>query len=195
MKNHSMIFDDFFKNPARTKALINSQEMFDAKYTDGVTYPNIAKLPDSVMDEIEENLRLIVGPRFTHVLSFARYSFADTKPPHWAHSDYNIAQFLGLIYLNDDAESFNAGTAVLRHKEFKFETHPESEFHKQILLHHANSRDEWEITFECPGRFNRLFILNAALVHAAMGEYGKSRDDGRLVISVFFNLRGPNENG
>lgn len=185
MKNHSMIFDEFFADPKRAKALINQQELKDVRYTDGVVYPNIAILPDSVTAEIRRNLESICGP-IKEVVSFARYSFAETKPPHWAHSDGDIAQFLALIYLNEDRDY--AGTVCLRHKELGMETHPTSEFQKNILLGHANRRDEWEVVFECPARWNRLFILNANLIHAAQGQYGETKNDGRLVVSVFFNL-------
>jgi hypothetical protein len=44
------------------------------------------------------------------------------------------------------------------------------------------------VTFECPAKFNRCFILDASLIHAALGEYGETKEDGRLVISVFFNV-------
>lgn len=186
MKTHSLIYDDFFDEPKRAKALINAQEMRDIPYQDGVTYPNIAMLPASVEEEIELKLRGIFGPGFQKVISFARYSFKNVTPPHWAHSDFNIAQFLGMIYLNEGKEPF--GTATLRHRELGFEYHPESEFQKSILLGHANKKDEWEVTFQCPAKFNRLFILDAALVHAAMGEYGETKDDGRLVVSIFFNV-------
>jgi len=191
VRNHSMIFDDFFEDPRRAKALINMQDMADVKYDDGVVYPNIARLPASVEEEIVGNLASVIGgDRFKLKLAFARYSFGHTMPPHWAHSDMNIAQFLGLIYLNEGPDAHKFGTCTLRHKELGFETHPETEFQKQILLAHANKRDEWEVTYECPARFNRLMILNAALVHAAMGEYGSNKDDGRLVVSVFFDLVG-----
>lgn len=185
MLNHSMIFDDFFKDPMRIKALINMEPMRDEKYVDGVTYPNITRLPQSVHQELHDNLTTIFGPQLQEVLSFARYSFKGVTPPHWAHSDREIAQFLGLIYLSEAPED---GTAVVRHKELNFETHPHDELRKDILLAHANKRDEWEVTFMCPARFNRLFILNAELVHAAMAEYGSTKEDGRLVISTFFNV-------
>lgn len=188
MKNHSMIFDDFFKEPKRARALINQMEMRDEKYKDGVTYPNISRLPESVLDEIYTNMQFIVGPAFTPVLSFARYSFKGGNPPHWAHSDRNIAQFLGLIYLNEDAEAQRLGTCTLRHKELGFESHPDGEFERDILIGHANKRDMWEVTFECPAKFNRCLILNADLIHAAMGEHGSTKADGRLVVSCFFNL-------
>lgn len=183
-----MIFDDFFKEPKRARALIGMMEMRDEKYLDGVVYPNIARLPESVLAEIYENLQTIVGPGFTPVLSFARYSFKDGSPPHWAHSDRNIAQFLALIYLNEDTDAQRLGTCTLRHRELGFESHPESDFEKTLLIHHANKREMWDVTFECPAKFNRCLILNADLVHAAMGEYGSTKDDGRLVVSCFFNL-------
>lgn len=186
MKTHSIIVDDFFDEPLRARALINAQEMKDVQYKDGVTYPNIALLPDSVAEEIQTKLRQIVGPGFQEVISFARYSFHDSNPPHWAHSDGNIAEYLALIYMNGDNE--RAGTACLRHVELGMEEHPETEFQKNILLAHANKREEWEVVFECPARWNRLFILNARLIHAAMGQFGESKLDGRLVVSVFFNL-------
>lgn len=153
---------------------------------DGVTYPNIAMLPDSVGFEIEEKLRTIFGPTYKTVLTFARYSLANGTPPHWAHSDFNIAQFLGLIYLNEGKHGH--GTVTLKHRELGFERHPESELEKEVLLSHANKKDEWDVNFYCPAKFNRLFILDAALIHAAMSGYGDNRQDGRLVVSVFFNV-------
>lgn len=186
MRTHSLIYDDFFDEPMRAKALINAAEMKDRIYDDGVVYPNIAMLPESVEEEIIKKLTGIFGPTFRKVISFARYSFEGVTPPHWAHSDFNIAQFLGMIYLNTGRDEF--GTATLRHRELGFERHPHTEFQKSILLGHANKKDEWEVTFQCPAKFNRLFILDASLVHAAMGEYGKTKEDGRLVVSIFFNV-------
>lgn len=188
MKNHSMVFDDFFKDPNETKKQINAAPMADEKYKDGVTYPNITRLPADVVAEIATNMKTLVGPAFTPVLSFARYSFKDTNPPHWAHSDREIAQFLALIYMNPDPEAEKSGTVCLRHKERGFEYHPESIEDQKILLEHANEFEAWDMTFACPAKYNRCLILNADLIHAAMGEYGSTREDGRLVISVFFNL-------
>jgi hypothetical protein len=183
-----MIFDDFFEDPKRAKALINMQAMKDVEYSDGVVYPNIAMLPESVAEEIHSKLKKIFGPGVQEVLSFARYSFAKSMPPHWAHSDRNIAQFLALIYLNEDKDREYAGTSCLRHIDLGMEEHPKTEFQKQILLSHADIRSEWEVVYTCPAKWNRLFVLNANLIHAAMGRYGETKEDGRLVISVFFNL-------
>lgn len=180
-----MIFDDFFADPVRVREIIHAAEMKDIEYSDGVTYPNITLLPEEVEKETIQNLESVFGP-ITPVISFARYSFAGGKPPHWAHSDREIAEFLALIYLSHDGGHF--GTSVLNHKEFTIDQHPDNDFGKKVLLEDANRKEAWKIVYTCPSKFNRLFVLNADLIHAAMGEYGKDKDDGRLVISVFFNL-------
>jgi len=185
-----MIFDDFFEDPVRVRALINESEMRDRKYSDGVVYPNITELPESVKDELYASLTNLVG-EIDPVLEFARYSFDNIRPPHWAHSDREIAGYLALIYLTPDKEAEKFGTCTLKHRALGFEIHPETETQKDILLSHANSRNDWDVMFSCPAKFNRLLILNAELIHASLGEFGKDKTDGRLVISSFFNLRGP----
>ena len=186
MKNHSMIFDDFFEDPMLVRGKILERGHRDVPYRDGVTYPNVSELPYDVENEALANLEKIFGP-ITMKLAFARYSFADTEPPHWAHSDREIAQYLALIYMSEGGVG-ETGTAVVRHKQFGFETHPSDPTEQTYLLRDANDRNRWQITYVCPSRFNRLFVLSADLVHAAMGEYGKTKEDGRLVLSIFFDV-------
>lgn len=182
-----MIFDDFFKDPLKVREDVMKQEATDRTYMDGVTYPHIALLPVDVLAEVYENLSFIVGPKFDTKLAFARYSFEGITPPHWAHSDREISQFLALIYLTEGlAEKY--GTLLLRHTLLDFESHPDGKVERRALLHDANKPHLWDRVFECPGKFNRCFILNADLIHAAAGQFGTTKDDGRLVISVFFNL-------
>jgi hypothetical protein len=57
-----MIFDDFFEHPLTTRDIINAAEMESVKYDDGVTYPNIVRLPSSVENEILNNLKKVFGP-------------------------------------------------------------------------------------------------------------------------------------
>lgn len=171
--------------PKDTKARIDSVPMEDIKHSDGVVYPNIARLPFTVEDELKRNLENIFGP-ITPVLSFARYSFETQIPPHWAHSDREISEFIALIYLSEGPSP--SGTFALRHQELGFETHPTKEEDRNALIEDSNKLEMWDFTFECPAKFNRLLILNNDLIHAAGRSYGTTRDDGRLVISCFFNI-------
>lgn len=189
MTNHSMIVDDFFKDPRKVRSTLDQIEMKDYQFDmDGVTYPNIIRLPKAIENEIHENLISLFGPSFREVLSFGRYSFETTKPPHWAHSDRNIAQFLALIYLTPGLEAEQFGTATLTHVKTGLSKHPANEKERKILLSEANDFDAWDINHRCSAIFNRCFILNADLIHAALGEYGKDQTDGRLVISIFFDM-------
>jgi len=72
-----------------------------------------------------------------------------------------------LIYLNK-SEIQIPGTATLKHKYLGFETHPQTKEHKKALLDEANQKEQWEITYQCPEKYNRAFILNSDLIHAAM---------------------------
>lgn len=186
MKNHSMIFDDFFENPEEVKRMIDAAPMKDIKFgLDGVTYPNITELPHPVFMNARDNLEQIFGP-ITPKVWFARYSFENSKPPHWAHSDREISQYLALVYLSEGPPP--SGTFALRHQALGFETHPTKEDERKALIEDSNNLEAWDFTFECPAKFNRLLILNNDFIHAAGNPYGTTKEDGRLVISLFFDI-------
>lgn len=190
MKPHSLIFDDFFKDPNEAKRLCSDMPIMDYPASDGVVYPGIIDLPKKVRKEIDENFKTIYGPMYDPQLVFGRYSMEDMDPPNWAHSDGNMAQFLGLIYLFGAPLGNKYGTYMLRHIVKGFELHPRDEEQKQLLLSQSNEREAWEETFYCPAKFNRLFILSADYIHAAGKSFGLDQLGSRLVISVFFNLKG-----
>jgi hypothetical protein len=170
MKQHSMIIDDFLDNPQSVRDLLLDQPMIDYLADDGVVYPGIIKMPGSVEDEIYFKLNYLFQKRVDRKCTmFARLSFNQMNPPHWAHSDFNM-------------------THLVRHKETGMETHPETDDQKNILLSQANDRDKWDVVFTCPSRFNRMFILNAHYLHAAATKFGDSKSNSRLVCTTFFNL-------
>ena len=186
MINHSMVFENFFEDPIKTKELIDAEPMGNVKYEhDGVVYPNIALLPERVWQETLTNLQKIFGPIMVKTF-FARYSFENVKPPHWAHSDREISEYLAIIYLSDSVEY--SGTVTLKHKALGFETHPSNIEERKALIADANNLDAWDFVFEFPAKINRLLILNTNLIHAAGRSYGTTKEDGRLVISVFFDV-------
>lgn len=185
MKPHSLIFDDFFKNPEEVRKLCDQMPTMDYKASDDVTYPGIIELPKKVRAEVEDNFKQVYGKMFNPQLMFGRYSMTHMDPPNWAHSDGNMAQMLGLIYLSKDDGKH--GTYMLKHIS-GFEHHPRTEKQKEFLLRDSNERAAWTETYYCPSRYNRLFILSADYIHAAGKSYGEMQNDSRLVISVFFNV-------
>lgn len=188
MNLHSQIYDNFFEDPLHVRDLIHEAPMADHTASDGVTYPGITVLPTPVHKEMTDKLKTLLGPGFEENVSFARYSFETMQPPHWAHSDRNMTQFLCLIYLNPVNTPESYGTYLVRHKRYGFETHPQTDGHKQILMRDSNEFSKWNTVFYCPSKLNRAFVLNASYLHASAGRFGKTREDSRLVITCFFNL-------
>lgn len=188
MNQHSMIIDDFFDHPYRTREMLLECEIIDHKADDGVTYPGIIKLPEVLDYDIQRKLNYLFQNRLESALNFARYSMSTMTPPNWAHSDYNMTQFVGLIYMNPNPRP-DDGTWLVKHKLAQFETHPATDEQKEILLRDSNDKHLWSKTFFCPAKFNRIFIINAEYLHAAGPSYGTNRDNSRLVVTSFFTLK------
>jgi hypothetical protein len=188
MRFHSQVYDDFFDNPESVRKFLEAEPMKDEIAEDGVTYPGIVRLPEIITNEIRKKTEKII-PDVNISLMFARYSFSQMLPPHWAHSDKEMADFVGLIYLSPKADEMKDGTLLLRHKVYDLETHPEEGGMRDILIKHANTLDMWEETFYFPARYNRMAILSADYIHAAASRFGFNKDEARLVITVFFKLK------
>lgn len=188
MIHHSLILDDFLMCPDTARAALIGQEMMDYKASDGVTYPGIIRLPEGMEGEIVNNL----NHAFPRTIAddptmFARFSMETMDPPHWAHSDYNMAEYVGLLFMSPNITKGN-GTVLVRHKDSGMELHPQDDSQVELLLNEANNREAWEITYHCPARYNRMFIVNARYLHAALDSFGVDKEDARLVVTVFFHL-------
>ena len=182
-----MIIEDFFEHPTAVREVLLAQEMMDYKASDDVVYPGIVALPRSLEEEVENNLNFLFQGRLEKAQSFARFSLQDMKPPHWAHSDFNMCDFVCLVYLSPVDEKSD-GTHLVKHRATGMEVHPQNDSEMDILLSQANQKINWEITFTCPSRFNRAFIINSHYLHAAATRFGKTKLDSRLVLTCFFNL-------
>lgn len=185
MTTQSMVMDNFFNNPNKARQLILNEPMVDYPANDGVTYPGIVVLPKVLEADLNQKFIQIFGNGFSPNLMFARHSYRDMNPPHWAHSDRDMTQMVGLIYLSHRK---TCGTHLVKHKETGMFTHPEDEKGKEILMRDSNDRSKWKITDTFNSKYNRLVVLNAKYLHAAAGQYGNNRANSRLVLSVFFNL-------
>ncbi len=188
MIQHSAIIENFLRNPKKTRKDILDIPMKDHLASDNVIYPGIVEPSEIITDELNDSFTQLYGSKFDPVLMFARHSFESMKPPHWAHSDLNMAQYVGLIYLSPVDYPWD-GTHCVKHKKSRLEIHPRSQDEIDIVMGDSNDKEKWDITYTCPSRFNRLFVLDARYLHAAAYKFGDRRDNSRLVLSVFFNLR------
>jgi len=189
MIHHSTILDDFFDDPNKVRDQLLKQELIDYKASDGVIYPGIIRLPFDIEQEIMKKVRFFFGadPLPEKTTMFARFSTEEMSPPHWAHSDYNMTHQIGICYLSPVDHDWD-GTHLLRNKETNLEIHPETDEQAEIIKKQANDKDKWDIIYTCPSRFNRMLFLDGALLHAAAGQFGKSKEEARLVVTVFFSF-------
>lgn len=181
------IIDDFLDQPDSVRKTIIESPMKDHEGPDGVTYPGIVELSDTLKEYIAKQFASLYRGVFQEKLMFARHSYSNMKPPHWAHSDRNLCQYVGLIYLSA-VDWPQDGTYLVRHRGLNLETHPTSEIDAKIIMEDSNKRSKWDITMTVPSRYNRLLVLNADYMHAATESFGTNRVNSRLVLSVFFDL-------
>lgn len=184
---HSQIYDGFFNDPDFVRSSLLKEPMNNEVASDGVTHPGIVKIPPFLHNDLLLKLNQIYGPVEIN-LAFARHSYESMPPPNWAHSDMNMTQYVGLVYLSPVDYPWD-GTHFCRHKLTKLETHPENEAQMQTLLQDGGDPKRWLITYTCPSRYNRMFMFNAKHIHAAAYRFGDTRDNSRLVLSVFFNIK------
>lgn len=188
MKYHSLIIDDFLSAPTQARGELLEQDMMDYQASDGVTYPGIVRLPKHMEEEIYLRLNTIFGEQVDpDPLMFARFSLADMKPPHWAHSDRQMTEWVGLLYLSP-VDLPHDGTHLVKHKQTGMEKHPTTPDQVHTLMSEANDKSKWDITMTCPSKFNRMFIVSADYLHAAATKFGSRKEDARLVCTTFFKL-------
>lgn len=183
MNLHSQIIDDFLPGFDVWRGMADRVEYRDVvSPTDGVTYPGIVDLSGLKMD-FAGLLADVMGRPVTVNHLFLRLSLAGSKPPHWAHHDGLMGQYSLMVYLNRP-EHCAGGTALLEHADEWCDGPPDD----ATWLRDTNDPDMWRIVSRCPMVTNRAFIFRANLWHAALplGGFGSGPEDGRLVLTAFF---------
>ena len=110
------------------------------------------------------------------------------------------SQWSGILYLSRP-EDCRGGTRFFRHKATNTDRAPINDSEAQAMGHATVSdacnailaKDSlrpgaWEKTFEIPMRFNRLVLLRPWFWHTSCPGFGKSVQDGRLILVMFFTL-------
>ena len=187
MIHHSAIVDQFLEQPDSIRKVIIETPMKNHLASDGVTYPGIVELDEPTQWYLAQRFRELYSDRFRAKLMFARHSYETMPPPNWAHSDLNMAQYVGLTYLSPVDYPWD-GTHCVRHKKSKISIHPKNQDEIDLVMGDSNNKDKWDIIYTCPSQYNRLFVLNARHLHAAAYKFGTNRTNSRLVLSVFFDL-------
>jgi len=147
---------------------------------DNKVYPGISTdIPPHVLEEIYFKIEYLMGCDIQPLFTFMRLTVEGEYIPHQAHNDADMAQWTFLLYLNRD-DHCDGGTDFVRHVEGRdLEAWPTDH----------SIPEKWEIVEKCEMRENRACIFQAEKMHRAqpLGGFGKTKEDGRLVLVCFFN--------
>lgn len=200
MNLHSCIIDNFLNDSESFRKYAISRSYKGVKNPqDNVTYPDVTiDIPEYIKSEIIIKVSQLLTPYAENrhngadidcKMMFMRMSKEGVYAPHGAHTDKNIADYTFLLYLNKD-EDCRGGTSVLEHLS-GMNIHPQSQEEIDLWKQDTNAHDKWIKTGFCPMKFNRAFILRSDLFHRAepIGGFGSTNEDGRLVLTSFFNVK------
>lgn len=191
MKLNSLILDDFFFRPLALRAWALRQEFKDTEAPDGVIYPGIARdVPKSFLEESKRKFAHIMGSGIEVKLAGFRLSLCDVDPPHWAHTDSIMSQYLAITYLSLP-EHCVGGTALVRHIN-GMEVNPRNAEEEAVWKRDTNELSKWLVTSSAGMAFNRCYVVPCHLFHAALprGGFGSTSADGRLTFLEFFDCTG-----
>ena len=166
-----IIKDDFFSDPQKIVALAKQQQYYAP--TKEFNWVGMrSPLLNNMLNE--EDMRLICDPISKHLFHSAldgntKYSFQYDVEMYFHYLDENIKHtpkffhkdtnlMAGVIYLTENPKD-NSGTVVIENKN----------------EHRINNK------------FNRCVIYNSNFSHAALNGFGKTVEDARLTLTLFFN--------
>ena len=154
---------------------------------DGKLYPDVSvDIPREVQIEVKEKLEDLLGP-VDIKLMFMRLTTEDTEgAPHQAHTDTILGEFSLMLYLTG-----KGGTSFVQHKATGMRTDPETPEEFAAWEADTNRPWAWQVWAMTKARENRACIFPAVLMHRAepVGGFGKNAEDGRLVLTAFFDLK------
>jgi len=192
LKIHSLIIDNFLRNPEEFREIATSRS-FDGITNphDGIHYPNVTlNIPVEIQSEITQKLQAIFSKEIKYSAMFMRLRKEGMKhAPHEVHSDKIMGDYTALIYLNTD-DQCRGGTAFVEHISGQLSTHPETPEELELWHQDTNRKEAWVRTGFCPMKFNRCVIFRSDLLHYAepWGGFGTDNDSGRLVLTAFFSV-------
>jgi hypothetical protein len=126
-------------------------------------------------------------PALTPKITFFRKSPAGQAEPHYIHSDLEMGDWTGILYLNPHTAEGD-GTTFWRHKASGRLATTTTGREDAFAPEWAEWRDQslWEPWHTVPARFNRLLLFPSPLFHsrALEANYGVG-DEARLIQVCF----------
>lgn len=167
------VIDDFVNPGAMWDLLISGLE-FSSRTFGEDTFHGISE------SEITQSATMRIGRMFPaahHLVSFFRKSPAGQIEPNDIHTDAEMGDWTGILYLNHNPHPGD-GTVFWRQKGG-----PDTGEIWKVIGH---DRSQWDEVCRVPAKFNRLLLFDAKLYHsrAIVENYGQG-DDARLIQVIF----------
>lgn len=201
-----LIIDDFLADPwaARRAALgLN----YDPARQHG-NFPGLnssTPLDTAAIDAaVSRQLGLKLGPAPGTQHGHCRLTMKGAKGKSGVHID--PAAYSGILYLSrpeDCARPDAGGTDFFRHKRTGLEAVPQDPARiaasgyadinalvEDVVNKDTTSTARWERTLRVPARFNRLLLFSPWQFHNAAPGFGRTPEDARLVMLLFFGVVG-----
>lgn len=156
---------------------------------DGVYYPGVStEIPSNIASEVIDKTSSIIGREVLPRTIFVRLSTEGVEAPHQAHTDSVMGQYSLMCYLNRSNDC-RGGTAFVKSVHGLY-SDPEAVEDFEFWKENHSNPDLWVAWARCDMEENKACIFPANLMHRAepIGGFGKTAKDGRLVLTMFFDV-------
>lgn len=193
-----LIIDDFFNDPLTIRKAALNQTFPDRP--EKAIYPGRNADKPLQFDGLDQLVSQIVHepvkatPKYSY--GVPRIALEGDVAKQNIHVDFTY--WSAVVFLTLD-EHCQGGTHFFRHKPTGWDRAPvfpgEAERAgfvnadaavKSILDKDANNPDAWEKTMTLPMKFNRIVIFRGYMWHDAGISFGKTPEEGRLILPFFF---------
>lgn len=177
-----LVIDDVLPDPLAYRAACLAMPRRSHELAPEVVFHGIGQIPDrSLLDWIETQF-----PELDATMSCTRLSPHGQIEPNMIHTDCDLGDWTGLLYLNPDPPETD-GTTFWRNTITGLDVSTANTLGDKIDEGFAwRDPDQWEPTRTIPAQFNRLVLYPAAAYHSrAMFENWGTGEDARLIQMVF----------
>jgi hypothetical protein len=174
-------FDDVLEDPLAYREFVLEQT-FGSVIVGPIVFHGLAEVP---LDPLREAIVSML-PQCEPALTFARLSPDQQVEPNYIHTDTDMGQWTGILYLNPKPKAGD-GTLFWRHR-LTGATQAQSRTPEEAMAEGLAWRDErqWDRWSYVEARFNRMVWFEAPAFHsrAIHDNYGHGLD-ARLIQVMF----------
>lgn len=201
-----MVIDDFYANPLEVR-----EQALKLTYPDsppGTAYPGRTSDQKLLWPNSDQMFSRILGEPLRAKPGFAHGQFRVSQhgAPRGAdiHIDIGVV-WAGVLYLTLPQDC-QGGTEFFRHKRYKTDGAPlddedlkaygdlgtrRDDVVRQLIDVEGTKRENWDLLFTVPMRFNRLILFRSYLWHTAGLSFGDTPENARLVQLFFWEAASP----